>query len=72
MGVGNWDITSDGKVKGVAMLMGGSLYMLSKWEAVQEVEKINGQRAPRGIHMNIKITKYHQPGKSGAQGCEEV
>ena len=72
MRVGNYNITSNGKIKGMAVLMGWSLYMLSKREAIQEVEEVNVQRALGGIYMDIKVTKYHQPGKGGAQGCEEI
>ena len=44
MGFGNRDITSDGKIKGVAMFMSRLLYMLGKRETVQEVEwPVSGQ-----------------------------
>ena len=49
MGVGNWAIGSNGKIKGLAVIMGWSLYMLSKREAIQEVEEVNSQQALRGI-----------------------
>lgn len=43
VGVDNGDITSDGKIKGVVMLMGGLLLMLGKWETVHEFDKVNSQ-----------------------------
>lgn len=43
VGFGNRDITSDGKIKGVAMFMSRLLYMLGKRETVQEVEEVCGQ-----------------------------
>ena len=49
MRVGNYDITSNDKIIGMAVFMGWSLYMLSKREAIQEVEEVNSQQALRGI-----------------------